>query len=402
MAPQSRSGGKSKSRKTRQGKQGRSSRSWLRHPLTIALVPVIAGAALTALFFYIQNRPAAPSPKIELDSVQVRTVNNGSESTGIFSNKVYFQLRNTGRQLAVIRAVGIRVDYFTQIPNCLSQGALATTGHYSANLSLHPRLGSAFSVPVSQQIPPDSADRFEITLRIPPDYNETIYLYRLHLSLFYDNLKTPLNAGDILASLPYNPTTQEYVWDRTYQAEHGKPIYFRGNEAPKISKCMINNSKKVRSLLSLPGSRSSGLASLPPILSYCCAVSTVDEVPVLGTDWEELNLKGYGQSRPPVIYNGEDPSGLVTHIRWQSWGGQTAIGEGTAWYVGTGARIVADGHEAPVRVVAFHLGTCGTYRAYTAIEWYFPQHGEKFTPKHYINICTGQFIGGGPPGQVSH
>ena len=32
-------------------------------------------------------------------------------------------------------------------------------------------------------------------------------------------------------------------------------------------------------------------------------------------------------------------------------------------------------------------------RAYTAIEWFFPQHGGKFDPKKYIDICTGDYVG---------
>ena len=30
---------------------------------------------------------------------------------------------------------------------------------------------------------------------------------------------------------------------------------------------------------------------------------------------------GWGQPHPNEIFNGGDPSGLVTHIRWSNWGG---------------------------------------------------------------------------------
>jgi hypothetical protein len=325
--------------------------------------------------------------------VQVQPANRAyaSDGTKSLADKVYFQLRNTGSQLAIIRAVGIRVEYFARIPVCLTQGNLPTTGHYAANLSLHPKLGSVINVPVSQQVPPDSADRFELALRIPPDPDESIYLYRLRLSLFYDNLKTPVDAGQVVVSMPYDPTPQQYVWSRTYQADHGKSMEFMGKGITNISECMISNSKKVRSLLSQPGSRSAGLAGLPSVMAYCCAVKQADEVPLLGAEWGP-NQKGYGQPHPTTIFNGGDPTGLVTHIRWQSWGAQTAVGEGTGWYApGT----VADGHKASARVVAFSLGTCNGYRTYTAIEWYFPQYGESFNPRSYINVCTGQYVGEG-------
>jgi hypothetical protein len=37
---------------------------------------------------------------------------------------------------------------------------------------------------------------------------------------------------------------------------------------------------------------------------------------------------GWGTARPSEIFNGGDPSGLVTHIHWSSWGAATARGTG--------------------------------------------------------------------------
>jgi hypothetical protein len=44
-----------------------------------------------------------------------------------------------------------------------------------------------------------------------------------------------------------------------------------------------------------------------------------------------------------------------------------------------------------VRVVLFQRGRCDGRSAYNAIEWYFPQHGQKFSPGTYINACTGTY-----------
>jgi hypothetical protein len=38
--------------------------------------------------------------------------------------------------------------------------------------------------------------------------------------------------------------------------------------------------------------------------------------------------EGWGTSKPSRLYNGGDPSGLLTEIRWVSWGGSSAIGFG--------------------------------------------------------------------------
>jgi len=78
----------------------------------------------------------------------------------------------------------------------------------------------------------------------------------------------------------------------------------------------------------------------------------------------------------------------VTNVRWQTWGGPKAFATGMSWYVGPG-QDVPHGTEESAVVVAFDLGDCQGQLAYRAIEWYFPQHGGKFDPSTYRDICTG-------------
>ena len=52
--------------------------------------------------------------------------------------------------------------------------------------------------------------------------------------------------------------------------------------------------------------------------------------------------------------------------------------------------MTAEGTLQSVVVVLFHLGSCHGRRAYDAIEWYFPEHGEHFSPHTYTDSCTGQ------------
>src|SRR5579864_5025064 len=44
--------------------------------------------------------------------------------------------------------------------------------------------------------------------------------------------------------------------------------------------------------------------------------------------------QGFGQVRPAEIFNGGDPTGLVTQVDWRSWGGAQAIATGISDYVG--------------------------------------------------------------------
>jgi hypothetical protein len=117
--------------------------------------------------------------------------------------------------------------------------------------------------------------------------------------------------------------------------------------------------------------------------------SAAASVPLLGRKWGP-DQEGYGEPHPKTIFNGGDPTGLVTNVRWQSWGGPKAIGDGTALYA---PESVVNGHKAPARVVAFDLGMCNGIPAYRAIEWYFPQYSESFKPGTYIDICTGKYVG---------
>lgn len=101
---------------------------------------------------------------------------------------------------------------------------------------------------------------------------------------------------------------------------------------------------------------------------------------------------GFGQVRPEEVFNGGDPTGLVDHITWSSWGGTQATGTGTSDYVGPN-QSVAGGTEEPATIVAFDLGTCDGQYMYQAVEWYFPQHGQSFSATTYEDVCNGSYAG---------
>jgi len=118
---------------------------------------------------------------------------------------------------------------------------------------------------------------------------------------------------------------------------------------------------------------------------------TAHAVPTLGRPWSP-NQKGYGEVRPATIDNNGDPTGRVTNITWNSWGGTQAIGQGTSTYVAPGSS-VAQGQQETATVTAFDEGTCGGRFMYRAVEWYFPQHGQHFSSTNYIDICSGKYVG---------
>ena len=116
-------------------------------------------------------------------------------------------------------------------------------------------------------------------------------------------------------------------------------------------------------------------------------------VPVLGNaNWSGGGKKGYGTVRPSDINNGGDGTGVVTDVKWQSWGGATAVATGKA-FDPRGQIDSAHSVERAATVQAFDLGMCEGKLVYRAIEWYFPSQGDKFDPNSYINICTGDYVG---------
>jgi hypothetical protein len=102
------------------------------------------------------------------------------------------------------------------------------------------------------------------------------------------------------------------------------------------------------------------------------------------------NGVGFGAVRPTEISLGGDPTGILTGISWQSWGGAQATGTGTGTYVAPG-QSVAQGTQETATVVASGLGTCKGAPAYQQVVWYFPQNGQ--TPADNggtpIQACSG-------------
>jgi len=121
--------------------------------------------------------------------------------------------------------------------------------------------------------------------------------------------------------------------------------------------------------------------------------ATHSEGPVLGFNWGQ-GSEGFGVARPTRVFLGGDPTGLVDDITWESWGGGTATGHGTASYLAPDAPTVADSTREPATIVVFDLGRCmeSPAPAYTAVTWYFPTKGEQLDRTRYTYACRGDYV----------
>jgi hypothetical protein len=86
---------------------------------------------------------------------------------------------------------------------------------------------------------------------------------------------------------------------------------------------------------------------------------------VLGAAAFAPNGTGWGTAEPEEIFNGGDPSGLVTEIHWRGWGGQSATGWGrTSIFKPHGGYYRK---QVRLELRASGLGHCGAQQAYTQL-----------------------------------
>src|SRR6202167_1580183 len=85
------------------------------------------------------------------------------------------------------------------------------------------------------------------------------------------------------------------------------------------------------------------------------AATTAHVKPTLGLRTGTFsNGVGFGKVAPREVFNGGDPTGLVTSITWHGWGNKAAVGTGRSIYVAPN-KPVAAGPLGTVRLVVFGL-----------------------------------------------
>jgi hypothetical protein len=246
-------------------------KTWLTSAIAVAVIGAVAGAFATGFVNRLFSPPATShtvvaAPQLEVDTTLVVPKIIQKAGRPGFVDQVYFSLRNTGNQLAVITGLRLEVQRFLSLKECFSSGSLLTTGWSQASLPVDPKLGTVVTVPQSQQLTPDSADKFEVSLHVNTVIRG-LQIYRLHAWVLYDKQATPVNAGYLVVSLPVEPQDGGYVWTRQDQADPGRLRPFTAS-LQQLSQCLIANSKQLRTILSLPGNRSTGLSGLPAQLAY--------------------------------------------------------------------------------------------------------------------------------------
>ena len=219
---------------------------------------------------HASSGPAAGAPQLEVDGVSLTAATVNGDTFLPF--KIDIKLLNTGNGVAAINDAKLVIQKFVVLPQCASQGNFGSTGTYSSNIPINPRAGQVVDIPISQIVPPNGVDRFDLLLHAPVvkgGWGPNVDLYWVHLYLTYNVRTKPLDLGEVLVNLPLTPGAGEYYWD-SYHAAHPEIVSgaVSGPDIPEYKRCVINNSYALRSMLSLPGMRPEQLAAILPQLRY--------------------------------------------------------------------------------------------------------------------------------------
>jgi hypothetical protein len=345
--------------------------------------------------------------------------NGGRSDTNTSTKQAVRSLRRgAGISLAVVLSAAVLL------------AACGATSHHTASRPTSPADGSTSRSPTTE------SGGTSATLLLPPPATNPGGQTKASPAPRAQNLQVTSEVrAQLLAAgaASYGLTSEDYVGltpGETYYAVDGLGVYWAGaalNPSPSSTPAQVSSQDDGAYLLferpvggawkvfdvgmaGIAGSRCP-IAVPPPVLALwgwpaaSCrpgqATSTTlppsaaprlaAPMPSLGVAGARFEGVGFGQVRPARVFLGGDPTGDLTRISWNSWGGTQAVGTGISLYVSP-HEITAAGTEQEATVVAFDPGTCDGSYVYQAVEWYFPQHDGYFDPGYYVNACTGTYV----------
>jgi hypothetical protein len=205
-------------------------------------------------------------PRLEVDAISL-SYGSPKQATPL---DIDIKLLNAGRHLAAINSVGLVIQKAITLPVCTAQGDFPSTGTYPANVPAILSPGRSVNIPVSQLVPPDGADRFDVVLRSQMPESGDIYLYLARMYLTYNTGTDPLSIGQVVIALPAAPGAGGYFWS-TYWAAHVAEFVTLTDGKPGAEACDIRNSHSLHSLhslLSLSVAQPTQFAAITSQLAY--------------------------------------------------------------------------------------------------------------------------------------
>jgi len=171
-------------------------------------------------------------------------------------------VQNKGTARVVLRRAVVKVERFTTIHVCNTQGELEVTGEYDLSLPSPAEVGYTASKKVNQQVGPDEADRFQIRLQ-NKDIKKVhkVSFYSLDVTIETNGSPAFIHAGKAMIALPLVPSNNDggWYWSHRFVRE---PLDWLGPQQVAVEACMHGNSRAMQEFLAGPGILSEELLNL--------------------------------------------------------------------------------------------------------------------------------------------
>ncbi|MEU5155651.1 hypothetical protein [Glycomyces sp. NPDC021274] len=162
----------------------------------IAVVVALGTLTVPPLIKALSDDP--PAPEVRLASVIVHEPDGDVAS-------MEFTIHNTGSSRGIVEEAVFTVEEVITVVPCVGGGIVELSAEYDLLLPSRAEKGDQFTVPVSQQVGPDEADRFAINARLDQAAMGFETLFRLDVQLVVDGPAEDLAVGTVIVSLPHSP-----------------------------------------------------------------------------------------------------------------------------------------------------------------------------------------------------
>jgi hypothetical protein len=217
----------------------------------VAIFVAVVSLAVPPVF---KSLSPSPSPAVRLASLVVQDPDGDVVS-------MEFTIHNTGGRRGIVEEALFTVEDMISVHPCTGGGMVELSAEYDLLLPFDAEEGDRLTVPVSQQVGPDEADRFAINARLDEAAGETIKLFRLDVKLIVDGAAEDIEAGTVVFPLSDSPADEWIMyWGGEQTIVNQQYIAQQGAEGSVgIEECLDENTQMLHDFLQAPGEHSPSL-----------------------------------------------------------------------------------------------------------------------------------------------
>jgi hypothetical protein len=189
--------------------------------VTGILIPMVLGGGSP-------SSGTKPSSKTALEVVDLEADNTPEEVP-----RIEVTVRNSGNLISIVTRLDVRIRRHRVMEACFhTTGRLSISGTYDLTLPLEDGEGKLVPVKVSQQVSPNTADRFAFTITTSPMVRSGVFhLYQLDVALYHDAEVEPIEAGSLVIAMPFPDSTVFAVFGATAQERRRCKLRVAQNQA---------------------------------------------------------------------------------------------------------------------------------------------------------------------------